>query len=106
MEDRLEKLPPSNKKNESAAEFWARVERAGLLIEAIALYDEIAAEYAEWKHTPRETKKKFEERIECEGRRAEAERMRAELLASGLTQRQVQAKLLKRLQPLDGSTTR
>src|SRR5262249_55663718 len=105
MEQELEKLPVSNNKNETAAQFWARVEQAGLLIEALARYDELAAEFAEWKHTRRETKKDFEQRMEREGRQADAERIRAELLASGLNQRQAQAKLVERLQPMDGGST-
>jgi hypothetical protein len=44
--------------------------------------------------------------MEREGRQAEAERLRAKLLASGLTRREAQVKLVERLQPFDGSTTR
>jgi len=106
MEKRLEKLPASTNQRETAGQFWARVEQAGLLIEAIGLYDEIAAEWAEWQHTRRETKKQFEQRMEREGRQAEAEKLRAELLASGLTKRRAQAELVHRLQPRDGSATR
>src|SRR5262245_32596264 len=105
MEQELDNLPASNNKKESAAQFWARVEQAGLLIEALARYDEWAAELAEWRHTRRETKKEFDQRMEREGRQAEAERIRAELLASGLNQRQAQAKLVERLQPLAGGST-
>jgi hypothetical protein len=106
VEEQLQKLPASKSENESPEEFWSRVERAGLLIKALALYDEIAAEYAEWRHTRRETKKQFDQRMEREGRQAEAERLRAKLLASGLTRREAQIKLVERMQPLDGSTTR
>jgi hypothetical protein len=91
---------------ETATQFWERVEGAGLLIEAQALYDKLDAEYAAWKHTRRETKKAFAERIEREGRQAEAERVRAELMTSGLPEREVQAELVARMQPLDGSETR
>jgi hypothetical protein len=45
-------------------------------------------------------------RLEREGRHAEAERLQAELLASGLTKRQAQVELVKRLQPLDGAKAR
>src|SRR5262245_777081 len=105
MEQELEKLPVSNNKNETAAQFWARVEQAGLLIEALARYDELAAEFAQGRHTRRESKKDFKQRMEREGRQAEAEGVRAELLASGMTQRQAQAKLVARLQPLAGGST-
>ena len=67
------KLRPSTDKNESAAPFWARVEQAGLLVEALDLYDEFAEQDADWVHSPRETKKKFAERIEREGRQTEVE---------------------------------
>jgi hypothetical protein len=106
MTKELEKLPPSKNKKETPEEFWSRVEEAGLLIEAIQIYDQIATEYEEYRHTRRETKKQFEERLEREGRQAEAERVRAELLASGLRRREIQVKLIERLQPLDGSKTR
>jgi hypothetical protein len=51
-------------------------------------------------------KREFEQRVEREGRRAEAERLRTELLASGLSQREAQQQLVERLQPLDGSAKR
>src|SRR6266704_2473531 len=98
------KVPQGNE--ETATQFWSRVEGAGLLLKALALYDELDAEYAAWKHTRRETKKAFAERIEREGRQAEAERVRAELMTSGLPERDVQEQLVARLQPLDGSETR
>ena len=102
VEERLN-LPPAKKgEYEPAAAFWARVERAGLLPQALALYDQLAAERAA-ERVRRETKKEFEQRVEREGRQAEAEHLRAELLASGLSQRQVQQELVKRLQPLEGS---
>jgi hypothetical protein len=44
--------------------------------------------------------------VEREGRREEAERLRAELVATGLSQREVQKKLVNRMQPLDGTPTR
>ena len=106
MEERLQKLPASKSEDETPAEFWSRVERAGLLVKALALYDEVAAEYAEWRHTRRETKKQFDQRMELEGRQAEAERVRAELLGAGMTKRKTQVELVKRLQPLDGTKTR
>src|SRR5262245_29229013 len=101
------KLPPYKGSNEeTAAQLWARVEGAGQLVEAIALYDKIVADWAEWEHTRRETKKEFVERIEREGRREEVDRLRAKLLASGLTEREMQKELVERFQPLDGSETR
>jgi len=106
MEERLKNLPASKSEDESPADFWSRVEQAGLLIKALALYDQIAAEYSEWRHTKRETKKQFDQRIEREGRQVEAERVRSKLLASGLTRRVAQVKLVERFQPLDGSMTR
>jgi hypothetical protein len=102
----LNRLPPSNNKKETPAGFWLRIEQAGLLLEALARYDELAAELTAWKHTRRETKKEFENRIEREGRQAEAERVRADLVAAGLNQREAQAELVQRFQPLDGSKTR
>src|SRR5436309_2620311 len=81
VEERLEKLPAGKKKEETPEEFWLRVEQAGLLLEGIALYDQIAAEHAASRHIRRETKKDFEERIKRERRQAEAERLRAELVA-------------------------
>jgi hypothetical protein len=92
--------------HEYATPFWARVEKAGLLLKALALYDELAAERAAWAAARRETKRQFEERVEREGRTAEAERLRAELLASGLSQRETQEALVERLQPLDGGKAR
>jgi hypothetical protein len=91
---------------EPATAFWEQVEKAGLLGKALALYDEVAAEHAARRQVRRETKREFEHRMEREGRQAEAERLRAELLASGLSQREAQAALVERLQPLDGSGTR
>src|SRR5262249_54930239 len=84
------KLRPSTNKNESAVAFWERVEKAGLLLKALELYDEFAEENAEWIHRPRETKKKFAERIEREGRQTEVERMRQELLEDGYPLREIQ----------------
>jgi len=98
--------PPKNGGTETPAQFWSRVEEAGLLAKALALYDELAAENEAWVHTRRETKKQFAERVEQEGRRAEVERERAALLASSLSEREVQEKLVDRFQPLDGSATR
>ena len=58
-EERLKDLPPAKDKNETAEAFWARVEKAGRLIEALELYDQIAEGNAKWVHLPRETKKMF-----------------------------------------------
>src|SRR5439155_27248578 len=106
VKEHLKNLPPSKDKDETATAFWARVEKAGCLIEALDLYDEFAAGDAEWVHTRRETKKDFAERIEREGRQAEVKRVRNELLASGLSQREIQEQLVYRFPPLDGSRTR
>jgi hypothetical protein len=103
VEDQLPKLPACKGTDETPAEFWARAERAGLLEEALALYDKIAAER---RQTRRETKKQFDQRIEHERRHAEVERVRAELLASGLTNRETQVELVNRFQPRDGTKTR
>jgi hypothetical protein len=103
VEAKLPKLPARKPTDETPAEFWARAERAGLLREALALYDAIAAAR---RQTRRETKKQFDQRIEREGRHAEGERARAELLASGLTNRETQAELVNRFQPRDGTMTR
>ena len=73
-------LPAPKGRRESATEFWSRAEQAGRLAEALALYDRIAAEWSGWAHVPRETQRAFGERVEREGRRAEAERLLAELL--------------------------
>jgi hypothetical protein len=91
---------------ETAAEFWARVERSNRLVEALDLYDRVAAEREALAHTRQETKAEFLERVEREGRREEVEQARAELVASGMTQREAQAALVERFQPLDGSMTR
>jgi hypothetical protein len=91
---------------ETPAQFWERVAGAGLLVEALALYDELVAERKAWAQTTKETKKQFVQRIEREGRTAEMERVRAELLASGLTTREVQEELVEKFQPRDGSRTR
>jgi G:T/U-mismatch repair DNA glycosylase len=103
----LLKLPtPKDDEREPAAAFWARLERGGLLLRALALYDQIAVRRAAEAQGRRETKEQFEQRVEQEGRRAEAERLRAALLASGLSQREAQWELVARLQPLDGTRTR
>src|SRR5262245_45898429 len=75
-------LPAPKGRRESAAEFWARAEQAGRLVEALELYDTIAADWATWAQIPRETNAQFLQRVEREGRRAEAEHALAELLAS------------------------
>jgi hypothetical protein len=104
VERRL-KLPPSKGRRESATEFWSRADQAGRLPEALALYDRIAADWAAWARITRETTVQFLQRVEREGRRAEAERALAELLASGRTRREAQEELVDRLQPLDGRQT-
>ena len=107
--ERLPKLPRVRKgkaENETPAEFWSRVKRAGLLVEAMALYDHLAAARSQLRRTRRETKSQFDQRLKREGRYAEAERVRAKLLASGLTGRQVQAEMVSRFQPKDGTKTR
>jgi len=101
-----EKLEVPFGKVEAASTFWERVAEAGLLVKAIALYDDLAAEQAEWRGMKRETKKEFEARVEREGRREEAERLRAEFVEIGLSQREVQEELVNRIQPLDGTPTR
>ena len=103
VEEQLPKLSASKTDDETPAEFWSRVERAGLLHMALALYDEIAATRTQ---TRRETKKEFDQRIDREGRRGEVERARAEMLESGLSQRETQAELVKRFQPREGTKTR
>jgi hypothetical protein len=100
VEEQLPKLPARKAHDNTPAEFWSRVEQAGLLHKALALYDEIVAER---RHTRRETKKQFAQRIKHEGRRAEVQRVKAQLLASGLTQRETQGELVKRFQPQDGT---
>jgi hypothetical protein len=103
VEEQLRRLRDRKGVDETPADFWARAERVGLLLEALALYDQIAAGR---KQSRRETKKQFGQRIEREGRHAELERARAELLASGLTNRETQAELVNRFQPRDGTKTR
>jgi hypothetical protein len=103
VEEQLPKLPACKGTDETPAEFWARAERAGLLHEALALYDKIAAAR---RQTRRETKNQFDQRVEREGRHAEVEHARAELLASGLTNRETQVELANRFQPRDGTKTR
>jgi hypothetical protein len=97
---------PKGPDDPAAAEFWARAERQGRLAEALDLYDRIAADWAGWARVRRETKARFLERVEREGRRAEAERVLAELLASGMSQREAQEELVERFQPLDGTRAR
>jgi hypothetical protein len=106
VETRLGGLPAPKVSNERASGFWERVEKAGQLHKALALYDKIAAEWAAWSRLRRETKQQFAQRLEQEGRQAEAERLKADLLATGLSQREAQVELVRRLQPLDGTRTR
>lgn len=91
---------------ETAAEFWVRVEKAERLREALLVYDETATAWKGWEHLPQETKEEFSRRIETEGRQEKIERERKKLLASGRSQREVQAKLVETFQPLDGTKTR
>jgi hypothetical protein len=106
-EQRLAGLPPSvGRKEETPAAFWTRVEHAKRLVEALKIYDQVAAEYAGSRHKLRETKRDFAERMEREGRQAEANRLRAELVASGLSQREVQKQMVEHMQPLNGPPTR
>ena len=108
VEEQLDLPPYKGPKDraETATEFWSRVERAGLLVKALALYDQLAAEGEEWRHIRRETKEEFAARIEREGRQVEVERKRTELVASGLSERDVQEELVACFQPLDGTETR
>jgi hypothetical protein len=99
-------LLPSKDKNESAAAFWERVDKAGLSVKAVELYDQFDAENAEWVHRSRETKKAFADRIEREGRQVEVEEERKKLLESGFSSREIHVKLVYQFQPLDGSHTR
>jgi hypothetical protein len=71
--EQLPTLPACNGTDETPAEFWSRVERAGLLQKALALYDEIAAARRQIR---RETKKQFDQRVQRERRHAEVERAR------------------------------
>src|SRR5438128_1216538 len=82
-------LPPSKDKNETAAAFWERVEKAGLLEEAVDLYDIWAEMDAEDARTPRETKRMFADRIEREGRQAKVEEARSELMEEGYSLREI-----------------
>jgi hypothetical protein len=91
---------------ESPTAFWARIEGAGLLPEALAIYDKAALEHKARAHTLRETKWQFDLRVRAEGRQAEADRLRAELLAQGLSQRDAQERLVQLLQPVSGDATR
>lgn len=54
----------------------------------------------------RETKQVFWDRMDREGRRAEAEKAAAKLSATGLSKREVQEKVVGEFQPLDGTETR
>jgi hypothetical protein len=105
VERRLE-LPAPKSQYENAWAFWKRVAEAGLLVRAIKLYDRIAASWAYWSHVSRETKEQFWQRVEQEGRRAEAERALSKLLASHMSQREAQKKLVECFQPMDGSPAR
>src|SRR5216683_7288596 len=87
--------PVYDGKQETPEAFWIRVEQAGLLAKALDLYDKLAVKNATLEHTRRETKKQFAERVEKEGRQAQAERLQAELLAKGLSEREAQEKLVR-----------
>jgi hypothetical protein len=108
VEDRLDLsgYPPPKGEDETATGFWARVEKAGMLPKALALYDELAAQHKAWMAVRRETKEEFAARVAREGRGADAEQLQAKLLGSGMSQRKAQVELVRRLQPLDGSHTR
>src|SRR5262245_926316 len=81
VQRRLQLPGPKGPDDPPAKEFWERAERQGRLAEALALFDRIAAGWAAYARTPRETKARFLARVEREGRRAEAEGALAELLA-------------------------
>ena len=100
-----EGLLPFKGKDETATAFWERVEKAGLLQKALDLFDELAKKEAEEARVRRETKKMFAERIEREGRQAEVEEKRQELMESGLPLRDIHQLLVLSFQPLDGSET-
>jgi len=99
-------LPRSKDEDEAAAVFWARVEEAGFLVKALELYDQFDDQDVEWVHRPRETKKAFAERIEREGRQAEVDAARKELLEHGYSLRKIHEQLVYRFQPQDGTLTR
>lgn len=99
-------LPPCAGRTETPRAFWDRVEKAGKLAEALALFDRLTAEQRSWSQMPRETKTAFWARVEQEGRQADAEGALQELLASGVTLRDAQFALVERFQPLDGNETR
>src|SRR5262245_54736116 len=104
--EKLKGLVISKDKNETEVLFWTRLERAGRLVKAWELYDELAEERGDWVPRAGETKKAFAERIEREGRQADVERVRSKLLAEGRTLREIHTYLVNRFQPLDGSRTR
>jgi hypothetical protein len=54
----------------------------------------------------RETKQQFWSRVESEGRLEVTEALRVELANSGMSKREIQAMLVARFQPLDGTETR
>ena len=54
--EHLNDLPPPKDKSETAAQFWARVDKADLLDETLCLYDEIAEKEAERAKIRREAK--------------------------------------------------
>jgi hypothetical protein len=92
--------------DESPTAFWWRLRSSGRLGEVLRLYDRMMKDRAESASIPRETRTQFLDRVEREGRRDQAERALARLLASGLSAREAQEKLVERFQPLDGSQTR
>jgi hypothetical protein len=103
----IERLPwPPEKPQPSAhvspEQFWEHVARADLLQQALDLYDQLAAEQKDWVHTRRETLGQFWSRVGLEGRRAEAERVQAELRHARLSRREIQEALVARFQPPDG----
>jgi hypothetical protein len=92
--------------NESPSAFWTRVERAGRLLEALDLFDQLRREHLARAHTRRETKQEFWARMKSERRANDAKSALEELLATGLSEREVQEELVQRFQPLDGTETR
>jgi hypothetical protein len=90
----------------SPKEFWDFAEQKGKLVEAVDLFNRLEAERKAWARVPRETKEEFARRIAQEGRQEQADQLRAELLASGLSKREVQVELVAQMQPLDGRKTR
>jgi hypothetical protein len=92
--------------DEDPDHFWSRVEKAGRLVEALACYDRLVVDLAARAKVVRESKQQFLLRVEQEGRLAEVERKRSDLIAGGMSQRDAQASLVESFQPLDGKKTK